>query len=193
MKTGPLGRRARARHPDVYSGSHPNAVVVARRPSTSPTVTTTASPSSSRGHLPRTPAHQPESSARASGPDAQGHPTGRARAQPRRRALCTSRKRGSTPSACPDCAGSCAKVVGHIPTAAGGRAALCKVSADGRTLYVANARGRGAGPFDDCPPDNLGRPSERHRGLGEHHPGAVTSGSSALTERVYAQQRFRGR
>jgi DNA-binding beta-propeller fold protein YncE len=48
------------------------------------------------------------------------------------------------------------KVLGHIPT--GWWPSSVRVSADGSTLYVANAKGRGAGPFDDVPPDNIGSP-----------------------------------
>src|SRR5262245_29873392 len=49
-----------------------------------------------------------------------------------------------------------AKVLGHIPT--GWWPSTVRVSADGNTLYVANAKGRGAGPNNNFPPDNLGSP-----------------------------------
>jgi hypothetical protein len=52
--------------------------------------------------------------------------------------------------------GDNARVLGHIPT--GWWPSSIAVSRDGRTLYVANARGRGAGPFNDTPPDNIGSP-----------------------------------
>lgn len=55
-----------------------------------------------------------------------------------------------------------AKVVGHIP--AGWWPSSVEVSRDSKTLYVANARGRGAGPNNDFPPDNLGSP--KHSDLG---------------------------
>jgi DNA-binding beta-propeller fold protein YncE len=45
-------------------------------------------------------------------------------------------------------------VIGQIPT--GWWPSSVRVSEDGRSLYVANARGRGAGPFNDFPPDNVG-------------------------------------
>jgi len=49
-----------------------------------------------------------------------------------------------------------AKVLGHIPT--GWWPSAVRVSADGDTLYVANSKGRGAGPNNDIPPDNHGSP-----------------------------------
>src|SRR5215831_15680599 len=49
-----------------------------------------------------------------------------------------------------------AEVLGHIPT--GWWPSAVRVSADGRTLYVANAKGRGAGPNNNFPPDNHGSP-----------------------------------
>jgi len=52
--------------------------------------------------------------------------------------------------------GDNATVEGHIPV--GWWPSSVKVSADGKTLYVANAKGRGAGPDNDFPPDNLGTP-----------------------------------
>jgi DNA-binding beta-propeller fold protein YncE len=50
----------------------------------------------------------------------------------------------------------CGTVLGHIPV--GWWPSSVQVSPDGRTLYVANAKGRGAGPDNDAPPDNLGSP-----------------------------------
>src|SRR5262249_34722343 len=52
--------------------------------------------------------------------------------------------------------GKSGKVLGHIPT--GWWPSSVAVSADGRTLYVANAKGRGAGPNTGVAPDNLGSP-----------------------------------
>jgi len=49
-----------------------------------------------------------------------------------------------------------AELEGHIPV--GWWPSAVRVSADGKTLYVANAKGRGAGPDNDTPPDNLGTP-----------------------------------
>jgi DNA-binding beta-propeller fold protein YncE len=49
-----------------------------------------------------------------------------------------------------------AKVEGHIPV--GWWPAAVQVSNDGKTLYVSNARGRGAGPNNNMPPNNLGSP-----------------------------------
>src|SRR5262249_12606795 len=48
------------------------------------------------------------------------------------------------------------EVLGHIPT--GWWPSAVRVSADGKTLYVANAKGRGAGPNNNVPPDNHGSP-----------------------------------
>jgi hypothetical protein len=58
--------------------------------------------------------------------------------------------------------GRYARVLGHIPT--GWWPSSVKVSEDGRTLYVANSKGRGAGPFNDAPPDNVGAP--KHSAIG---------------------------
>jgi DNA-binding beta-propeller fold protein YncE len=52
--------------------------------------------------------------------------------------------------------GDDARVQGHIPV--GWWPAAVQVSSDGKTLYVSNARGRGAGPNNTTPPDNLGSP-----------------------------------
>lgn len=52
--------------------------------------------------------------------------------------------------------GKSGRVLGHVPT--GWWPASVAVSNDGRTLYVANARGRGAGPNNITAPDNLGSP-----------------------------------
>ena len=48
------------------------------------------------------------------------------------------------------------EVTGLIP--AGWWPAAVAVGANGNTLYIANANGRGAGPNNDFPPDNLGSP-----------------------------------
>src|SRR5262245_43010441 len=52
--------------------------------------------------------------------------------------------------------GKIASVEGHIPV--GWWPAAIQISNDGKTLYVSNARGRGAGPNNNVPPDNLGSP-----------------------------------
>jgi len=53
-------------------------------------------------------------------------------------------------------------VLGHIPV--GWWPSALALSRDGRTLYVANAKGQGAGPDNDTPPDNLGSP--KHSTMG---------------------------
>jgi DNA-binding beta-propeller fold protein YncE len=58
--------------------------------------------------------------------------------------------------------GQGAKVLGHIPV--GWWPSSIQVSADGRKLYVANSRGRGAGPTNNFPPDNIGSP--KHSAMG---------------------------
>src|SRR5262249_41230299 len=55
-----------------------------------------------------------------------------------------------------------AQVRGHIPT--GWWPSAVRVSADGNTLYVANAKGRGAGPNNNFPPDNHGSPKSATMG-----------------------------
>src|SRR5215475_57920 len=52
--------------------------------------------------------------------------------------------------------GTSPEVEGHIPV--GWWPAAIQISNDGKTLYVSNARGRGAGPNNNVPPDNLGSP-----------------------------------
>jgi DNA-binding beta-propeller fold protein YncE len=58
--------------------------------------------------------------------------------------------------------GKSAHVLGHIPV--GWWPSSVQLSADGRRLYVANSRGRGAGPDNSVPPDNLGSP--KHSTMG---------------------------
>jgi DNA-binding beta-propeller fold protein YncE len=67
-------------------------------------------------------------------------------------------------------------VIGHIPT--GWWPSAVSISADGRTLYVANSKGRGAGPTNDAPPDNLGAP--KHSALGSVSIIAVPSSKAEL-------------
>jgi hypothetical protein len=80
--------------------------------------------------------------------------------------------------------GTQARVLGHIPV--GWWPSSVRVSADGKTLFVANAKGRGAGPDNLTPPDNLGSP--KHSVLGTLNVIAVPSSDrlAAYTERVLA-------
>jgi len=84
-----------------------------------------------------------------------------------------------------------AKVLGHIPTGWWPSAVL--VSADGNTLYVANGKGRGAGPNNNFPPDNLGSPRSATQGtvniIGVPNEGQL----EAYTERVMKNNGFIGR
>src|SRR5262249_16017062 len=77
------------------------------------------------------------------------------------------------------------QVVGHIPT--GWWPSSVKVSADGHTLYAANARGRGAGP--NLVGENR---SPKFSVLGTVNIIAVPSGQQldAFTERVLANNGF---
>jgi len=54
------------------------------------------------------------------------------------------------------------QVLGHIPV--GWWPSALQLSSDGKVLYVANAKGRGAGPDNDTPPDNIGSP--KHSTMG---------------------------
>ena len=80
------------------------------------------------------------------------------------------------------------RVIGHIPV--GWWPSAIQVSADGRTLYVANAKGRGAGPDNDAPPDNLGSP--KHSTLGTVNIVSVPSRHDlqSMTERVLRNNGF---
>ena len=77
-----------------------------------------------------------------------------------------------------------AKVLGHIPV--GWWPSSVQVSADGRTLFVANSKGRGAGPDNATPPDNAGSP--KHSTIGSVSVIAVPSPHQleAYTKRVLA-------
>lgn len=85
-------------------------------------------------------------------------------------------------------AGKSGKLIGHIPT--GWWPSSLAVSVDGKTLYVSNARGRGASPTNDFPPDNLGAP--KHSVLGSVSIIPVPNGDQLerYTERVYANNGF---
>ena len=81
-----------------------------------------------------------------------------------------------------------AKVLGHIPV--GWWPSSVIVSADGKTLYVANARGRGAGPSNDAPPDNLGSPKHATMGTVSIIPVPTAAQLATWTERVLANNGF---
>src|SRR5262245_37872665 len=82
-----------------------------------------------------------------------------------------------------------AKVEGHIPV--GWWPAAIQVSHDGKTLYVSNARGRGAGPNDNMPPDNLGSPRSSTLGTVNIIPVPRTPQQlSAYTDRVFRNNGF---
>jgi DNA-binding beta-propeller fold protein YncE len=79
-------------------------------------------------------------------------------------------------------------VAGHIPV--GWWPSSVRVSPDGKKLYVANARGRGAGPNNNTPPDNLGSP--KHSVLGTVTIIDIPSEAQleVLTERVLTNNGF---
>ena len=83
-----------------------------------------------------------------------------------------------------DVSGSDATVLGHIPV--GWWPSGVQVSADGKTLFVANSKGRGAGPDNATPPDNIGSP--KHSTIGSVSVIAVPSPRQleAYTRRVLA-------
>jgi DNA-binding beta-propeller fold protein YncE len=83
------------------------------------------------------------------------------------------------------------KVEGHIP--AGWWPSSIATSADGRTLFVANARGRGAGPNNDAPPDNLGSPKASVIGTVNIIPTPSERQLDDYTDRVLANNGFSGR
>ena len=80
------------------------------------------------------------------------------------------------------------EVLGHIPT--GWWPSAVRVSANGKTLYVANAKGRGAGPNNDAPPDNLGSPKSATLGTVNVIPVPDPSTLDAYTERVMKNNGF---
>src|SRR5262249_55896819 len=84
--------------------------------------------------------------------------------------------------------GDGAHVLGHIPT--GWWPSSVRVSADGRTLYVANAKGRGAGPNNNFPPDNLGSPKSATQGTVNIIRVPDASQLEAYTERVMKNNGF---
>jgi DNA-binding beta-propeller fold protein YncE len=85
--------------------------------------------------------------------------------------------------------GGAAQVIGHIPT--GWWPSSVRVSADGTALYVANSKGRGAGPFDDAPPDNIGPPKASTTGSVSIIPVPDSRQLALYTERVLRNNGFR--
>jgi DNA-binding beta-propeller fold protein YncE len=83
-----------------------------------------------------------------------------------------------------------AKVLGHIPT--GWWPSAVRVSADGATLYVANSKGRGAGPNDNVPPDNHGSPKSSTQGTVNIIPVPGADQLQAYTDRVMKNNGFLG-
>src|SRR5215510_8440072 len=83
-----------------------------------------------------------------------------------------------------------AKVLGHIPT--GWWPSAVRVSADGKTLYVANSKGRGAGPNNNFPPDNLGSPKSATQGTLNIIPVPDEDQLDAYTDRVMKNNGFIG-
>jgi DNA-binding beta-propeller fold protein YncE len=80
------------------------------------------------------------------------------------------------------------EVLGHIPT--GWWPSAVRVSADGKTLYVANAKGRGAGPNNNIPPDNHGSPKSSTLGTVNIIPVPDGQQLEAYTERVMKNNGF---
>src|SRR5262245_39224250 len=80
------------------------------------------------------------------------------------------------------------EVLGHIPT--GWWPSAVQVSADGKTLYVANAKGRGAGPNNNVPPDNHGSPKSSTLGTVNIIPVPDRNRLEAYTERVLKNNGF---
>jgi DNA-binding beta-propeller fold protein YncE len=81
-----------------------------------------------------------------------------------------------------------AKVEGHIPV--GWWPAAVQVSNDGKTLYVSNARGRGAGPNNNMPPNNLGSPKSSTIGTVNIISVPGTAQLASYTYRVLANNGF---
>jgi DNA-binding beta-propeller fold protein YncE len=77
---------------------------------------------------------------------------------------------------------------GLIPT--GWWPSALEVSADGGTLFVANANGRGAGPDNDMPPDNLGSPKSSTMGSVSVIPVPGARELARMTRRVLSNNGF---
>jgi DNA-binding beta-propeller fold protein YncE len=77
---------------------------------------------------------------------------------------------------------------GLVPT--GWWPSAVTLSNDGRTLFVANANGRGAGPDNDTPPDNLGSPKSSTIGSISVIPVPHGAELDQFTERVLTNNGF---
>ncbi len=84
--------------------------------------------------------------------------------------------------------GQAGTVIGQIPT--GWWPSSVQVSADGATLYVANANGRGAGPNNNVAPDNLGSPKSSTIGTVNLFGVPTAAELATFTQRVYANNGF---
>ena len=73
-------------------------------------------------------------------------------------------------------------VIGQIPV--GWWPSALQISADGQKLYVTSAKGRGAGPDNDAPPDNLGTPKHSTLGTLNIIPTPDSHELRHMTERV---------
>ena len=81
-------------------------------------------------------------------------------------------------------------VLGLVP--AGWWPSTVQVSASGNTLYIANANGRGAGPNNDFPPDNLGSPKSSTMGTLNIVPVPSRDQLAKYTKRVLLNNGFLG-
>ncbi len=79
-------------------------------------------------------------------------------------------------------------VEGLIPT--GWWPSALELSGDGATLFVANANGRGAGPDNDAPPDNLGSPKSSTMGSVSVIPLPDARDLTRMTRRVLSNNGF---
>jgi len=84
--------------------------------------------------------------------------------------------------------GENAMLKGHIPV--GWWPSSVQISPDGKTLYVANANGRGALPNDTFPPDNLGSPKSSTLGTVNIIPVPSDTQLADYTERVLDNNGF---
>jgi DNA-binding beta-propeller fold protein YncE len=84
--------------------------------------------------------------------------------------------------------GDNARLKGHIPV--GWWPSNVQVSRDGKTLYVANANGRGTLPNDTFPPNNLGSPKSSTLGTVNIIPVPSDTQLAEYTERVLANNGF---
>ena len=182
VKTGPqVGEREQGI--DVYSGSHPNAVIVGSNAfyvaNGNNDSVSVLDPRSYREihRIPLSPLGGPDRALRGT------QPVGLA-LSPDNRYLYVA-EAGVNAIGVIKLSGNDGKVVGHIPT--GWWPSAVRVSADGSTLYVANARGRGATP-------NLAGESQSPKftvlGTVNIIPLPTDDQLDAYTERVYANNGF---